>query len=182
MLLIGSLSLGVPGCTCVLLLNGLFGVGMVCCLCFGAGVFLFFCLVSRVEFLWLLSCGWFVALRSLVGGVVALLHCFHYAWLVVFCCISCLLQYLFWVHYCELRYFLCYTHVSLSCLCLLSVWCVSPRYPTLISVLSLINVKCLEKDFCKMYTIKHRTATGYWLYTLPVQSHQAVSVLTVLRS
>ena len=38
---------------------------------------LFFCLVSRVEFLWLLGCGWFVALRSLVGGDVALLHCFQ---------------------------------------------------------------------------------------------------------
>ena len=44
---------------------------------------LFFSLVCRVEFLWLLCCGWFVALRSLVGGVV-LLHCFHCAWLVVF--------------------------------------------------------------------------------------------------
>ena len=36
---ISSSSLGVPGCTCVLLLNGLFVVGVVCCLCFGAGVF-----------------------------------------------------------------------------------------------------------------------------------------------
>jgi len=37
-----------------------------------------------VKYLWLLCCGWFVALRSLVGGVVALLHCFHCARLVVF--------------------------------------------------------------------------------------------------
>ena len=68
---------------------------------------------------------WFVALRSLVGGVVALLHCFHCAWLVVFLLYQLsfavlILSSLLWV-----ALFSCYNRASLSWLCLFSVWCVS---------------------------------------------------------
>ena len=41
-------------------------------LCFGAGMSLFSCLVSGWGSLWLLSCGWFVALSSCRS---VLLHC-----------------------------------------------------------------------------------------------------------
>jgi len=62
----------------------------------------FFCLVSRVEFLWLLSCGWFVALSSLVGrccctvftvrGWLFLLYQFSFAVLIFECIIvSCVI-------------------------------------------------------------------------------------------
>ena len=71
---------------------------------------LFFCLVSRVEFLWLLGCGWFAALRSLVGGVVALLHC---AWLVVFV--------VFCSTYFEFIIVSCVIFVLQSCVVILSV-------------------------------------------------------------
>ena len=72
---------------------------------------LFFCLVCRVEFLWLLCCGWFVALRSLVGRCCCTVALFSLCVVGCFYCMSCLLRYLFRVHYCELRYF----RVTLVC-------------------------------------------------------------------
>jgi len=56
---------------------------------------LFFCLVSWVEFLWLLSCGWFVALSSLVGWCCCTVTLFSLCVVGCLCCISFLLQYLF---------------------------------------------------------------------------------------
>ena len=93
--------------------GGLFGVGAVCCFCFGAGVFR---LVSRVEFLWFLCCGWFVVLRSLVGGVVALLHCSHCARLVVF-----VVSVFFCSTYSEFIIVSCVIFMLHSCVVILSV-------------------------------------------------------------
>jgi len=64
--------------------GGLFSVGAICCFCFGAGVF-----CSSALFPGWSSCGYYAVVGllyyvPLVGGVVALLHCFHCEWLVVF--------------------------------------------------------------------------------------------------
>ena len=92
---ISSSARGVLGCTCVLLLSGLLGVGVVCCLCFGAGMSRSSALFPGWSSLWLLGCGWFAALSSLVGRCCFTVNCYHCAWIGCLSCISFLLQYLF---------------------------------------------------------------------------------------
>jgi len=109
------------------------GIGYLCLgtyVCFGAGVF-----CSSVLFPGWSSCGY----CAVVGFfdttfpcrwcccTVTLFHCFHCPWLVVFVCTGCLFCSIyseFIIVSCVVL-FSCCTRVSLSCLCLLSVWCVS---------------------------------------------------------
>ena len=174
-LLIGSSSLGVLGCTCVLL-RGLFGVGAVCCLrvemCVWVwwwSVLVYICFFPNVSWYWVsvlvltsvlvLMCS--VLLPCFPGGVLVVIM----LWLVCcttfpcrrccctvtlfslcvvgcFCCISChfavlILSSLLWV-----ALFSCCTHVSLSCLCLLSVWCFSFLCFTWLCIAALLEAAC----------------------------------------
>ena len=82
-----------------------------CCWCV-----LFFCLVSWVEFLWLLGCGWFVALRSLVG------RCCCTVTLFSLCVVGCFfVSVVFCSTYFESIIVSCVIFVLPSCVVILSV-------------------------------------------------------------